>query len=112
MSTHAQLVTQSAALRAARAQVRSGLRDGTLDIETILMDPPESIAKMTVFDVLRMLRHTRSANRWEQRLGREALAAGINVHVRVGEASLRTLCWAVDHGQWCVRHWRGEAVPA
>jgi hypothetical protein len=111
MSTHALspvAFQRSAELRAARADIRRRVQSGRLPIADLLADPPDAVLGMTVFDVLRLLRRDRSANRWEHHLGRQALRDGINVFVRVGEASPRTRAWAIEHGQRHVVRWRSR----
>ena len=39
-------------IRVRRAQLKKDLKDGTVQIETILMDPPEYVSTAKVFDML------------------------------------------------------------
>lgn len=105
MSDMRALSTASAELRGKRAQLRRDLRCGATTLDALFADIPDYARRLTVLDVVSMLRNSPrdNQNTWLTEIGREAVLARVNVLVRLDHASARTLAWAVVHGQARVR---------
>lgn len=84
------------ALRAERAEIRKGLRDGSLTLENVLLDPPEALLAVPLLDVLQMDRHRRTTAMW--RLNGLAVHEGVNLMLPVGHASEQTRRFAIALG--------------
>jgi hypothetical protein len=104
MTTTERDAQRSAALRQARRQitvrseVRRGFRDGTLNLATVLADPPPELKRVLLVDVLRWAAVYQGATTRMVDLGAMALEARINLMVPLGRASVRTRAWAAEHG--------------
>lgn len=96
--------------RRVQVRVRRGLRDRTLSLTGVLLDPPAELSDVLVLDVVRWARSA-SGQRGAagmHRLGRLALRDGVNLLVPVGRASVATRAWAAQHGGWQLK--RGRAA--
>jgi hypothetical protein len=95
---------RSRALESAREQkakltkIRKGLRDGTLTLRDVLVDPPEELHNTPIIDVLRWNRSkgTRSNVLWQ--MNAWAVRQQINLLMPVGRASKDTRLFAVALG--------------
>lgn len=85
--------------RQEKARIRSALQLGKLTIAEVLRDPPPCIQRTSVLELLRLIRRHNSkvGVAWEVALGRRALMDGVNLLVRVEDASQRTLAWAIEN---------------
>ena len=97
----ARALTEANAQRARQAQLRSDMIAGRLTLAEIMAQPPPDLARTMLIDVIRMMRSSVSARRSSPvmtRIGREAVAAGVNLLVPLGDASVRSRAWVAAHG--------------
>lgn len=95
----AQIARAGAASNHTRGQVadlRRGLRTGTIELADVLLHPPAYIAHMALVDVVDLQASTRAAVR-RANLGRDAVRAGVNLLQPVGRASLASRTWTVEN---------------
>jgi hypothetical protein len=85
--------------RAQVAALRRGARAGTVSVPSLLMDPPAALGHIAVIDVMLMSRASipSQAYRRKAKLGRWAVADGVNLLVALGDASERTRQWAAKY---------------
>lgn len=99
-----ELSTISLLHRQDRARIRRCLASGSLCIADVLRDPPVSVAKMTVLDALRLIRtHNMKGTVWQAQLGRRAVSDGVNLLVKIEDASARTIEWAIANAPSPIR---------
>jgi hypothetical protein len=101
---------RSTEVRQARAQIRRGLRHGTLTLTALLADPPPVIADIPLFELCTWRRG------WGRdklrRLGQLALADHVNLAVATGDAGDRALDWVSARDQETGRYpIRGRDAP-
>lgn len=91
------------AKRALVAEWRARLRCDRRAVQQVLLDPPPELAGYPLVDIIALgfaSRHTHSL----AQIGRDALAAHVNLLQPVGKASRRSRKWAAEKGTLGVRH--------
>lgn len=74
-----------------------GNRDG---LRELLLDPPEAIHHITVVELIAYGRYRHMRAPAMEKIGKDAIADGVNLLVTLGRASMRTRLWAAEHGVW------------
>lgn len=69
-------------------------------LRTVLENPPAELEDMAIVDVLRLARCNRRRSAAEQRMGRLAVEAGVNLMLPLGRASLVTRRWVARNAEW------------
>jgi hypothetical protein len=92
---------RSATKRRAAADLRRALRDGDVSLAEVLLDPPECLAHLPIFQVLTMGRSL--GPRKLQYLNTWAMREFVNLAVPLGQASKRSRKWCAENVQVGVR---------
>lgn len=83
------------------SELKRALRSGQVALADVLTDPPDEFQNVPLVDVVRWSRgDVRHGGAWFPRMGRRAVADGVNLMVPLGQASLRTRLWVVDYASW------------
>ena len=75
------------------AAYRRALRTGQLPLESVMRDQPAPLAGELLVDVVRMAYTNRASTTGLERLGADAVSAGVNLMVPLGRASARSRAW-------------------
>lgn len=86
--------------RIAMAGIRSDLRKGSIDLASILNDPPADLEDTLLVDLLRWAAKDRRAPSRMTALGRKAVNENINLLLPISKASIRTRSWVIDNGSF------------
>jgi hypothetical protein len=88
-------------VRAVRIGYRRALRDGSLTLEAVMLDPPPIFADMLIIDLIREARTwRRRQGSWLERIGRRAVAEQVNLCIPLSRASARTRMWVAHEARW------------
>lgn len=85
------------------AILKRGLRNGTITLSEVMMDPPEDLLRYPLVDIVRFSgRQGHPLGRSVTTLGRLALRDRVNLMVALGDASARSRAWVAEQGtqQW------------
>lgn len=83
--------------------LKRGLRNGTLTLSEVMMDPPEDLLRYPLVDIVRFSgRQGHALGRSITALGRRAVRDNVNLMVALGDASARSRAWVAEQGtqQW------------
>lgn len=84
--------------RKGTAAVRRGLASGELTLADVLLPVDDRIARALLADVVRM-QWVSGRGASVERIGREAVGAGVNLLIASGRASVYSRAWIVEHAQ-------------
>lgn len=87
-------------------ELRRDMRAGRVTLAEIMVDPPDLLEHVACIDVVRMNYSRVKATPWMERLGRLAVADGINLMMPLGRASARTREWIAENAAWHVKSCR------
>lgn len=85
--------------KAARREVRAGLRSGTLTLKEVMREQPEAITDLALIDIIRMTRCRRNGPVMQE-IGRRAVRDNINLMVPLGKASVSSRAWVARNGTY------------
>lgn len=87
-------IHNATAKRTAIAERRRKLRTGgRVELAAVLHERPDELAHVLLVDLVRWAQPRYAASGWVQRVGRLAVAAGVNLTVPLGRASLVERAW-------------------
>lgn len=101
MAQHEAALLRGNTKRLDRAELRRRVAAGEITLEQLIAEPPEVIHGMLLLDVIRKYRtgarNAQRSSEWVTRLGRRAVADGVNLCVQVDRASERTRVWTLEY---------------
>jgi hypothetical protein len=86
--------------RLAIARLRREIRAGRVTLAEVLADPPETLLRWPLIDVVRLVFSGGRGSTTIEMLGRDALGDGVNLMLPLGRSSEATRAWLVDHVDW------------
>jgi hypothetical protein len=96
-------ITLANEARTNQATVKRNLRNGTLTLTDVMLNPPHDLRNALLIDVIRWTIRTRSKTAALAVIGKQAVRDNINLMVSLGSASVMSRAWVAEHGYYMWR---------
>jgi hypothetical protein len=96
-------ITLANQARTNQATVKRNLRNGTLSLTDVMLNPPHDLRNALLIDVIRWTIRTRSKTAALAVIGKHAVRDNINLMVSLGSASVMSRAWVAEHGYYMWR---------